>query len=64
MYSIYAELRDKKGYTDYKVAKLTGIARSTISDWKHNVSSPSATKLLKIANVLDCPVETLIKKEE
>jgi len=63
MYSRYAELRDSKGYTDYKVAQLTGIARSTISDWKRNVSSPNAAKLLKIAKVLDCSIEELIKQE-
>ncbi|MBQ0113318.1 MAG: helix-turn-helix transcriptional regulator [Bacteroidales bacterium] len=62
MYSRYAKARDKKGYTDYKVAEMTGIARSTLSDWKNGKYMPKADKLLAIATVLDIPVETLISK--
>ena len=64
MYSKYAEIRDSKGLTDYRVSEMTGIARSTLSDWKNNISKPKADKLLKIANVLDIPVEILISNEE
>lgn len=62
MYAKYAELRDAKGLTDYKVAKMTGIYRSTFSDWKRGICSPKAEKLIKIAKVIDVPVEVLIKK--
>lgn len=61
MYAKYAELRDSMGYTDYKISKATGIARSTFSDWKHGLSKPKADKLLLIAKVLNVPVETLIE---
>lgn len=63
MYTKYAEARDKKGLTDYKVSEMTGIARSTISDWKNGLSIPKADKLLKIANVVGIKVEELIPKE-
>lgn len=60
MYSTYAKARDKKGYTDYRVSVITGIAQSTLSDWKNGISTPKSDKLLKIANVVEINVEELI----
>lgn len=34
MYEKYAELRDSKEITDYRVASDTGITKSTFTDWK------------------------------
>lgn len=64
MYSIYAKARDKKGYTDYRVSIITGIAQSTLSDWKNGISTPKSDKLLKIANAVEIPIEELISKGE
>lgn len=64
MYAKYAEFRDALNLTDYKVAEKTGISRSTLSDWKNGISTPKADKMLKIAELLKIPVETLIRKEE
>lgn len=61
MYSKYADLRDKKGITDYKVAKETGIAPSTISDWKNGVSMPKSDKLLKLAEYFGVNIEYFLK---
>lgn len=63
MYTRYAEFRDSKGFTDYRVSEITGIARSTFSDWKAGRYKPKADKLLKIARALDVPVESLIDEE-
>lgn len=64
MYEVYAKLRDEKGLNDCQVAKLTGVPRSTLSDWKLIKSSPKADKLLKLARFFDVPVETFIKEEQ
>lgn len=61
MYERYVELRDKKGVTDYRVSKDTGIARSTFTDWKKGRSAPKVEKLLLLAKYFDVPVEYLIK---
>lgn len=61
MYAKYAYLRDKKGITDYKVAKETGIAPSTISDWKNGVSMPKSDKLLKLAEYFGVNIEYFLK---
>lgn len=64
MYSTYAELRDKAGFTDYKVSSETGVSRSTFTEWKSGRSKPKADKLLKIARFLGVSVEELIEEEK
>jgi len=61
MYAKYAEIRDSKNLTDYRVSELTGIARSTLSDWKNNISTPKADKILAIANVLGVSVADIVE---
>lgn len=57
MYKKYAELRDKKGVTDYRVASETGITKSTFTDWKTGRSKPKFDKLLVLAKYFGVPVE-------
>lgn len=60
MYEKYAAIRDKKKMTDYEVGKVTGIGRSTFSDWKSGRSKPKTEKLVKIAKALGVSIEKLI----
>lgn len=57
MYELYCKFRDKKGYKDSDVSKMTGIPASTFSDWKSGRSKPNTEKLSKIADVLDTMIE-------
>ena len=34
MYDKYAKRRDELGMTDYRVAKISGVLTSTLSEWK------------------------------
>ena len=52
MYESYAIIRDKRGYRDADIAKMTGIAKSTFSEWKSGRSQPKLDKLYAIARVL------------
>lgn len=61
MYTRYAEIRNGKGLKDVDVAKAAKIPASTFSDWKSGKSKPKLEKLLKIARVLECPLEALIE---
>lgn len=61
MYAKYVELRDAKGMTDADVAKITGIPRSTFTDWKSQRSNPKLEKLIKIAKALDVSIEEFVK---
>lgn len=64
MYEIFAKLMKAKGCTAYQVAKSTGIAQSTLSDWKSGKSIPKADKMQKIADYFGVPVEYIMTGEE
>lgn len=57
MYLKYAELRDKKGVTDYRVAKETGLSTATLTNWKKGNYRPKLDKLLAIAKYFGVSVE-------
>lgn len=57
-YEKYSEIRDRLGYTDYKVAKDTGIGTATISNWKNGKYMPKDDKLRKIAAYLGVTVDS------
>ena len=59
-YSNYEKLLKMKNSTSYKVAKATGIAHSTISDWKKGRSVPKADKMKLIADYFGVDVDCLI----
>lgn len=64
MYETYCKLRDKKGLKDSDIARMTGITKSTFSDWKAGRSSPKNEKLKKIADCLGVTVDYLMTGEE
>lgn len=63
MYRKYVELRDRKGMKDSTVAELAGITKSTFSDWKSGRSKPKTEKLIKIAAVLEVPLESFFEND-
>lgn len=60
MYTIFKELCDQKGVTPYRVAKDTGIGRSTFTDWKKG-RTPRADKLKKLADYFGVSVEVFFE---
>ena len=56
-YETYAEYRNAKGLTDYKVSCATGISTSTLSEWGKKRYQPKADKIVKICHLLDIPLE-------
>ena len=62
MYEKYVELRDKAKVSDYKVSEVTGITKSTFSDWKSGRSNPKIDKLLKIADYFGVSIEYFLKE--
>lgn len=54
------ELIAERGMTQKQFAHATGIAESTISDWKRKKTNPVSEKILTICQVLDItPYELL-----
>ena len=54
------ELIDEKGMSQKEFSEKTGIAQSTISDWKRKHTNPSADKIMAIAHTLNVPAEELL----
>ena len=54
-------IMEQKGITSFDLSRKTGIAQSTISDWKRKKTNPSADKIMKIAKALDVSVEELLQ---
>lgn len=51
-YETYTHYRDAAGLSDYQVAKITGVSRTTFSEWKNGRYTPKDDKRKKIAEVL------------
>lgn len=64
MYERYCYLRDLKGYRDADVHRISGVAKSTLSDWKSGKSKPKQDKLQLIANCLDVSIDYLMTGKE
>lgn len=62
MYEIFLKLMKKKGVTPYRVHKDTGIAQSTLSDWKNGKSTPSTDKMSQLADYFEVSVDYLLGK--
>ncbi len=59
-YAAYEKLLKLKNSSSYKVARATGIANSTLSDWKNGRSVPKTDKLRLIADYFGVELERLL----
>ena len=60
MYEIFAKLLEERGVTPYQVFKATGVAQSSLSDWKNGKSKPKYEKMVKIADYFNVSVDYLL----
>lgn len=60
MYKKYKKLLDEHNKTSYQVSKDTGIAQSTLSDWKNGISEPKLDKLQILSKYFGVPVTYFI----
>ena len=58
-YETYAALRDERGFTDFRVFKVSRSGGDTISDWKNGLSKPKFDKMCIIAKLFCVSVEEL-----
>lgn len=59
-YDKYAQLRDERNLTDYRVAQETGISTATLTCWKKGTYKPKVEKLKKIAEYFNVRIEELL----
>ena len=55
-----AALRKKQGMSQQTLAEQLYVTRQTISKWEKNLSVPDADALIRLADALDVPVQTLL----
>lgn len=60
-YKVYSVYRDVKGYTDYKLSKEIGVSRTTLWNWKNDLSYPRLETLIHICEKLDIPKEKIVE---
>ena len=63
MYEIFAKLLKEKGVTPYQVSKATGVAQSSLSDWKNGRSKPKYEKMLAISDYFGVSVDYILGNE-
>ncbi len=64
MYVIFDRLMKQRNVTRYRVSQETGVAESSLSDWKNGKSMPKIDKMQKIAEYFGVTVDYLMGKEK
>lgn len=54
-------LREEKGLKQKDIAEQLNINRSTVAKWETSNVLPRADKLIKLADILGCTVDELLK---
>lgn len=56
--------RTRLGMTQLDIANLLGLERSTVAKWETGQSLPRAELLPKLADILGCSVDDLLKNQK
>lgn len=56
--------REKLKLTQEHLAQYCGVDRATVSKWETGEYMPRADKLPKLAKLLNCTVDDLLRKDE
>ena len=62
MYKKFEDLLKQYGISAYQVSKATGVAGSTMTNWKKGVYKPKVDKLMAIAKFFGVPVEYFLEE--
>lgn len=63
-YTYFDEILKEKGLKAIDVSRGTGIATSTLSDWKSGRTTPKSDKIMQIAEFLNVPTSRLRTGEQ
>lgn len=64
LYKKFEFLLKERNVTAYQVGKVTGIATSTLTEWKKGTYTPKVDKLKKIADYFGVTLEYFFEKSE
>ena len=57
-------LREKNKLTQISLATALGVKQSTVAMWENGENKPRADKLKKLAEILNCTVDELLREGE
>ena len=57
---IIREKRKNKGISQKELAKRIGVDQTAVSMWETGKAMPQASKLPKLAKILECSIEELL----
>ncbi len=57
------EAREAKGMTQEQFAKMVGVTQGAVAQWENGLTHPSFDKLVRIADVLEVPLDELVRKK-
>ena len=55
--------RQNSGYTQEEVSNILFVSQQTISNWEKEISTPSVSDLVKISNLYQVSIDTLLKDQ-
>lgn len=61
--NVFKKAREQKGMKQEELAREVGVERSTVTKWETGTSFPRATLLPKLAEVLGCTIDELLRTE-
>lgn len=56
-------LRKERGYTQTSLGKAVGATKGTVSTWETGLRDPAVPTLIKLANLLDCSIDVLLRDD-
>ena len=59
-----SEAREKRSLTQTDIAKQLGVTQGAVSQWENGTVKPRADLLPKLADVLGCTVDELLRTSE
>lgn len=57
------QLRSEKGLSQEQLAEKIGLSRQSISKWEQGLSTPDVDNFVKLAEIYNVPIESLLKGE-
>ena len=56
-------LRKMRGYTQTDLGNVVGATKGTVSTWERGTRDPSIPTLVKLADILDCSTDLLLRDD-
>ncbi len=54
-------IRERKQMSQYELSKMVGVSQGAISQWETGGSNPRAELLPKLASILGCTIDDLMR---